>query len=74
MAGSGGHNHSVSVNQTRRNYAGFVPLLAIFGGAAAGGAVADAIGWPTISLAAPGFVGGYLVSRHVINKWFAPDR
>jgi hypothetical protein len=64
----------VDENRVERKYAGFLPLVAIFGGAAAGAAVADAIGWPTVSLAAPGFVGGYFVSRHLINKWFAADR
>ena len=70
---AGGDNRVVDAERAKRKYAGFVPLVGIFGGAAAGGAVAQALGWPPIALMAPGFAGGYIASRHLINSWFAPD-
>ncbi|MBV9099296.1 MAG: hypothetical protein JO079_14690 [Frankiaceae bacterium] len=64
----------MNTSRMKRKYIGFVPIVPIVtigGGGVAGGFLAQAIGWPLPVLMAPAMAGGYVASRHLINRWMA---
>ena len=59
--------------RSRKGHAGYIPVVAIFIGAAVGGELASLLGLAQWTLAIPGIVAGYLGSRAVLRRVYSPD-
>ena len=54
-------------------YAGYIPWLALSLGAGLGGWIASRVGIPEWTLAGPGVVGGYYLSRTILRRVYANE-
>ena len=50
-----------------------IPFVAVGFGAGTGGWVASLVGLPQWTLAMPGMVAGYFVSRTILRRVYSPD-
>ena len=53
--------------------AGYVPFVAVGFGAGTGGWIASLVGLPEWTLAVPGMVIGYLLSRAILRRVYSPE-
>lgn len=60
--------------RSRKRYAGYLPFVAVGFGAGAGGWIASFVGLPQWTVAIPGMVAGYLVSRTILRRVYSPDQ